>query len=76
MTKIDLFFGLIFKIKTTMKFKCSTEKWKKMGQPGINSVIYLKDRKTSKKVYFTIVGIDYGFKGGILLLLARFKQRT
>lgn len=59
-----------------MVFTCSTEKWKKMNSPDLNSIIFLRDRKTSKKVYFIVVGIDYGFKGGVKLLLQKLKKTT
>jgi len=45
-----------------MKYICTTERWISMGQPDLNSRIYLYDRKTSKRNWFQIVGIDYGNK--------------
>ena len=57
-----------------MQFIATTERWIAMGQPDINSTIYLRDRKTSKKVYFQVVGIHYGHKKGIKLSLIRKTQ--
>lgn len=54
-----------------MRFVLTTEKWNKMGRPDLNAKIYLRDRKTSKKVYFTVVGINYGHKKGIQLNLIK-----
>lgn len=56
-----------------MRFICPTEKWRAMGQPDVGSKIYLKDRKTSKKVYFTIESINYGHKKGIQMSLSKIK---
>lgn len=52
----------------------NTERWKKAGQPDLDSIIYLRDRKTSKKVYFMVVGIDYGHKKGVKLWLKKLKK--
>jgi hypothetical protein len=56
-----------------MVYVCSSEKWKQLGQPDLNSVIYLRDRKTSKKVYFIVIAIDYGHKKGIKMNLLKTK---
>ena len=58
-----------------MKFICTVDKWKQLGQPDLNSIIYLRDRKTSKKVYFIVIGIDYGNKKGIKLTLIKKQQQ-
>lgn len=57
-----------------MVFVCTKERWNKMGNPDLNSKIFLKDRKTSKKVFFTVIGIDYGHKKGIKLTLLKTKN--
>lgn len=54
-----------------MKYICTTEKWKALGQPDVNSVIYLRNRKDSKKVYFQVVSINYGHKKGIAMNLQK-----
>lgn len=56
-----------------MKFIMSQEKWNKMNQPDVGSKIYLRDKKTSKKNYFTIEMINYGHKKGIEMSLKRIK---
>ena len=56
-----------------MKFVCTADRWRKMGQPGLGSKIYLRDRKTSKKNYFEVVSINYGYKKGIKLGLVKIK---
>ena len=59
-----------------MKFVCTTERWRAMGQPDLGSKIYLRDRKTSKKNYFEVISIDYGHKKGIKLRLVKIKKST
>ena len=59
-----------------MKFVCTADRWRKMGQPTLGSKIYLRDRKTSKKNYFKVVSIDYGYKKGIKLGLVKIKKTT
>ena len=59
-----------------MKFVCTAERWKAMGCPDLGSKIYLRDRKTSKKNYFEVVSIDYGYKKGIKMGLLRIKKYT
>ena len=59
-----------------MKFVCTTERWRAMGQPDLGSKIYLRDRKTSKKNYFEVVSINYGYKKGIKLSLVKIKKST
>lgn len=54
-----------------MQFIATKERYVKMGQPDLNSIIYLLDRKKSKKVYFQVVGIQFGHKKGIKLSLTR-----
>ena len=56
-----------------MQFTCSKERWDKMGQPDVGGIIYLRDRKTSKKVYFDVVGINYDYKNEIKLSLQKRK---
>ena len=56
-----------------MKYIYTAERWKSMGQPDLDSKIYLYNRKTSKKNWFQIVGIDYGNKKGIKMSLIKLK---
>ena len=57
-----------------MKFIASSERWKSMGQPDLNSVVSLRDRKSSKFFKFRVVGINYGHKRGIQLFLQKLKS--
>ena len=57
-----------------MVYVCSTERWIKMHQPDLDSVIYLRNKKDSKKVYFKVIGIDYGHKKGIKMNLIKLTK--
>lgn len=45
-----------------------------MHQPDLDSVIYLRNKKDSKKVYFKVIGIDYGHKKGIKMNLIKLTK--
>ena len=56
-----------------MRFIASTEKWIKLGQPDLNSIIFLRDRSTSERRKFRVDAINYGTKKGIVMKLKRLK---
>lgn len=54
-----------------MKYVCTSERWKKMGCPDLDSIIYLRKKNSLTKVFFIVVGINYGHKKGIELSLIK-----
>jgi hypothetical protein len=58
-----------------MKVIFTNEAWIKMGQPDLGSKIYLRDKKTSEKVYYDVVMVDFGNRKGIKMNLKKLKSK-
>jgi hypothetical protein len=56
-----------------MKYTATTEKWKEMWQPDLNSIVTLRDRKTSIRHRFKVDAINFGTKRGIEMKLRKLK---
>ena len=48
--------------------------WEKIGQPDLGSKIYYINKKTGKKIWGLVIGVNYGHKKGIELRIQPFKR--
>lgn len=42
-----------------MKLRLTAEQWRNFGQPDIGSKIYLKDKKTKKRINYVVIESDF-----------------
>jgi ribosomal protein L35AE/L33A len=45
--------------------------WRDIGQPDLGSRMFFKDRKTGKKIWGTVVSVEFGHKLGVKLKIKK-----
>jgi membrane protease subunit (stomatin/prohibitin family) len=50
------------------------ETWRKLGQPDLNSKMYYINKSTGKKVWGTVIAVNYGHKRGVQLRIKPFNK--
>lgn len=52
----------------------NSETWRKIGQPDVGSKMFYINQKTGKKVYGTVVMVNFGHKKGVQLKIKPNKK--